>query len=523
MGKLSEGLKNVLDKVKKMSTKSKIAIGLLLVAVIIGIISIIYYSNSNKYALLMTVDNTQDGKIVTEKLQEKKVDTKIKGNSIYVPKEMVDELRLAVAPDLTNGSKGWELLDEGSAFGITDDEFKLKRQRILQGELEKTIKAFSQVENARVLLTMPQDSVFVKDSTPGKAAVYLKLKAGSTLSAEQVKSIVALVSGSVQNMPKENIEVVDDKMNLLSKNIFDENAEMATQTALEKQVKTETDFEKKLEKQLLELLEPAIGKNKVNVKVNADLDFDSKEKTTLTYDPNKVEVSTHTIKEVTNSAGENTSQSPVDNNMNNTIVEGSTGNNGTTREENTTNYNVGKTETRTISAPGEIKRLTSSVMIDGKLDEATKAEIEKAVAGVMGFKADRGDSISVVGMNFDPAIKEANQAAIDEMEEQLKQQQRMALYKYGAIGGSALLGLIIILILILKSRKRKGSTEVSGAGIDVVIKDAIEPKERVEFNPLDFEVHDERTHIENEVKKYATEKPEQVADIIKSWLTEDER
>ena len=29
--------------------------------------------------------------------------------------------------------------------------------------------------------------------------------------------------------------------------------------------------------------------------------------------------------------------------------------------------------------------------------------------------------------------------------------------------------------------------------------------------------------VEKEIKKYATQKPDQVADIIKSWMAEDER
>lgn len=41
-------------------------------------------------------------------------------------------------------------MDEGSSFGMTDEEFKIKKQRMLQGEIEKTIKTFSQVADARV-------------------------------------------------------------------------------------------------------------------------------------------------------------------------------------------------------------------------------------------------------------------------------------------------------------------------------------------------------------------------------------
>ena len=54
-----------------------------------------------------------------------------------------------------------------------------------------------------------------------------------------------------------------------------------------------------------------------------------------------------------------------------------------------------------------------------------------------------------------------------------------------------------------------------------MINDAI-PEEPVHYEPIDFEQHNEKSHKESEIKKYAKEKPEQVADIIKSWLTDNE-
>jgi flagellar M-ring protein FliF len=521
MDKLSGMFKSIVEKVKNMSVRGKVAFSLLFTGIIVLIVTLIVYTGSNKYGLLLTATNADDGKMISDKLKEMKVDTKIKGNSIYVPKEQVDELRLELAPDITNGSKGYELLDSGSGFGVTDKEFDIKKQRVLQGELEKTIKSFSQVENARVHITMPQDSVFVKDSKPGKAAVYLQLKPSAKLSQEQVKSIVALISGSVQNIPKESIEVIDDKMNLLSKGIFDENSDFVSEGAVEKLQGYEADFEKKLETGILELLEPAMGKNKVKVKVNADLDFDSNEKTTIVYDPNKVEVSTHTIEETTNTAGTGTAQSPVDGNMNNTTT--GSGNSTNTKKENTTNYNVGKTETKTINAPGEVKTLTASVMIDGRLDAATTQQIEQAVAGVIGFNQNRGDQISIVGMNFDTTAKEDLQAELDAMQKEMEQAQKMALYKNAAIGGGIFVVLITLLIIVLRNRKPKEEVQLAGTGLDMVIGDNIMPKETVKFPNIDLEPNIDRTRVENQVKRYAEEKPDQVADIIKSWLTEDER
>ena len=44
-------------------------------------------------------------------------------------------------------------MDSNNSFGMNDEEFKLKKQRMIQGEIEKTIKTFPQVESARVHIT----------------------------------------------------------------------------------------------------------------------------------------------------------------------------------------------------------------------------------------------------------------------------------------------------------------------------------------------------------------------------------
>lgn len=221
MDKLKESFKNIWNKFKSLSKVIKISIIVAVITVIIAIISMFFYSSSNKYKVLFSNLDANDAQLVTNKLKEQKIDMKIEGDTIMVPKEKVDELRLEMAPELSNGSKGYELMDNSSSFGMTDEEFKLKKLRVQQGELEKTIKSFPQVDNVRVHITPSKDSVFVEDKEPGKAAVYIKLLPGNNLSQEQVKSIVALVSGSTENVPKENIEVIDDKMNLLTKDLND--------------------------------------------------------------------------------------------------------------------------------------------------------------------------------------------------------------------------------------------------------------------------------------------------------------
>ncbi len=520
MGKLSESFKNLVEKFKSKKKSTKIALAVSAILIIVAIVFLGFYTKSNKYSVLFSNLDPNDAKIVTDKLKEKKVQMQVKGNTIYVPKEQVDELRLELATNMTNGSKGYELLDQGNSFGMTDEEFNVKKQRMLQGEIEKTIKSFPQIQNARVHLTPSQDSVFVRDAKLGKAAVYVQLKSGEKLDIEQVKAIVSLVSGATQNIPKENVEVIDNNMNLLSRDIFNDKS-FSSSTSVESQKNIQVQWERKLESALMDMLEPVIGAGRVKVKVNSDLDFDSKQQTKLVVDPNKVPISESSSRETNNTGGDRLTQSPVDNNMNNTTPANNNGNATSSKEDNKVNYEVGRTETKTISAPGEVKRITASVIVDGNLDAATEENIKNAVANAVGYKQDRGDQISVVGMPFDPAAKDSAKKELEDMQKQQEQEKKMKLYKNIALGAGALMSLIVIALIFRKKRKPK--EEDAFEGLDVVIGDEVLPKEKVEFDPIEFEVNDEKAHVEKEIKKYATEKPDQVAEIIKSWLTEDER
>ena len=525
MDKLKEGFKKLWEGFKALGRGVKIAIVIAVITLIIAIISMFFYSSNNKYQVLFSGLDPNDAQLVTSKLKEEKVDMKIEGEAIMVPKGTVDELRLEIAPELSTGSKGFELMDDGSSFGMTDEEFKIKKLRMQQGELEKTIKSFPQVDDVRVHITPSKDSVFVEDKDPGKAAVYLKLVAGNELSMEQVSSIVALVSGSTENIPKENIEVIDDKMNLLTKDLNNPDESSVSSDAIEKHYLLESKYEKTLEKSIMDLLEPVLGK-KITTQVNVDLDFDSKQETKTVIDPNKVIISQQTIKEVNGEAALEETESPVDNNMGNTIDEGST-NSTSSSEDQKTNYESGKTESKTISAPGEVKRLTATVFIDGNLDGNLQTAIENAVGTAIGFNAERGDAITVEGINFDPLGNADGNADSEVINDMLKDEKRNKIIIYGVIGLIALAGAIITILIIVKKRKNADYDDEyedeESSLLDVVIDDRISKNTQQPLQPINFENDDPKAHIEKEIKKYAQEKPEQVVEIIKSWLSESER
>eukprot|EP00831_Metopus_contortus_P018703 TRINITY_DN17992_c0_g1_i1.p2 TRINITY_DN17992_c0_g1~~TRINITY_DN17992_c0_g1_i1.p2 ORF type:complete len:435 (+),score=101.24 TRINITY_DN17992_c0_g1_i1:1161-2465(+) len=389
-------------------------------------------------------------------------------NSILVEKGKVDELKLKLAPNLKSGSTGYELMDNSSSFGMTDEEFQIKKKRMIEGELERTIKSFEQIEDARVHITEAQDSVFVTEKQPGKASVALKLKSGQALEKQQVKAIVSLVSMSSKDIPEENISVVDDNLNLLTKDINNKDSIAVDDEAVTKQHQLEKNYEDKLQQEVIKLLEAIVGENKVKATISANLDFDSKQKIQNTVDPNKVIISQESSKEQNNSSTGSVSESPVDNNMTNEIDD-NTDNNSSISENQKTNYEIGKSEVKTISAPGEVTRLTASVLIDAKLDEATQQSIQKAVENAIGFDAIRGDEVSVLGIAFDTTQEDQIKEQEDELNQKLEVQKKNRLIIIGAIAGVIVLLVLFLLIRKLRKKKKKEEEEL----LDTLIDDSL--------------------------------------------------
>lgn len=522
MNKLKEKFTDIIGKFKETSKSKKIAIGLIVTGVVLSGSIYAVTAGKTKYSPLFTNLDSKDSKTIVEKLEEKKTDYKVDkdNNTILVPEDEVGQLRLQLSDNITNGSLGFELFDQSSQFGMNDSEFKVKYQRALQGELERTIKSFKEVSDCKVTIVMPEDSVFVKDKTEASASVTLILNSGSKLSKEQVKAIVSLVSRSVKNLPKENIEVIDDKMTLLTEGLYDTESNIGGST--EQQFEQKVKYEKYFENKVLSQLEPIYGKNNVKVKINTTLDFDSYKKSTNTKDKEPPIVSKKETKDVNKTPNDESESSPVDNNMTNTIQENDQ--NTSTHEETITNYDVsGNVKEELVQAPGKVKRITASVVVNNaNLSDVQKESIKSQVNGIIGQDKESQEDTVVEGIKFDQTASDKAKEDLKDMKKSEEKEKLMSMYRNIAFAVVGLIITIAVIIAIKKSKKSKYEEEENKSTIDTVIGDTV-PKEIQKFDPIDFENDDEKSHLEKEIKKYASDKPDQVAEIVKSWIAKDER
>lgn len=509
ISKIKEFTNKKLSDFKNLSKSKRLAIIIAIIAIILSLIFGIKYMSDNKYKVLFSGLDSNDAAAITKELENQKVDMKIKGDSIYVPKEQVDKLRLELSGSISNGSKGFEIMDEGSSFGLTDEEFKIKKQRMIQGEIEKTIKSFAQVEDARVHIINGQESVFAKESEPGSAAVSLTLKPGESLDVSQVRSIMSLVSASSDNIPKQNVEVVDQNMNLLSEGLFDENGKVQSTNSNGLYIarKAEKELNSDLERAISSILESMFGQGKVVVKVNSDLNFDTNETTEIKIDPNRVAIKEDRKNNKTSQ--DEATGGNIDNNMN--TVGGNEANLNESKEEKI-EYETGRVESKTIKAQGEINKITASVAINGNLDNKTIKKVEDIVSNIIGVDKKRGDSISVVGMKFDTLANDDDLAAKDEINNVMK----IVAYVVGI-----LLLLILAILVYMYIKKKKNLDSVEDDYDDSEHLDIINQKiQEMEQTRSTEDEEEDSISLEEEVRLFASENKDQVTDLIKSWLSE---
>ena len=98
------------------------------------------------------------------------------------------------------GRIGFEIFDKTN-FGITDFAEHVNYRRAVEGELERSIMAIAEVQQARVHVSSAQRNPFLP--TPdeaAKASVLVGLRPGSRLSPQNVIAITNLVSSAVEGL-----------------------------------------------------------------------------------------------------------------------------------------------------------------------------------------------------------------------------------------------------------------------------------------------------------------------------------
>jgi flagellar M-ring protein FliF len=350
--------------------------------------------------------------------------TSADGKEVSVPADKLDAARMITATQGQphSGRMGFELFDKMS-WGQTEFDEKVAYQRALEGELERTIGTLADVEQARVHLVMPTDSVFLDRQRSAKAAVILRLRHNG-LSKDAVVAISRLVSGAVDELKPEDVSIIDA------------DSERSLGLAHDGPG-GDQDQEARLTNRLINTLEPIVGTNAIRASVNVDFEEASTDENDEKYDPavsalltmQRTEDSAAGTAVPSGVAGTSSNipagkpakpPTPASAQSNAPAAQTPAANSNPSQSSKTESaqYGVNKSVIHTITPAGGIRRISAALLVDdiivrttdkkGKVtvtrqkrsqDELNK--IQALAEASIGFDAKRGDTISVQNLSFD--------------------------------------------------------------------------------------------------------------------------
>jgi len=496
----------------KLSKVQKIIFGSGLAVILLFTIIMLFWIGKPDYVPLYTDLNTEDAAAITEYLKENKIPYQLDkgGSTILVPESQKYDIRLSLANEglPTGGSVGFESFNE-TRFGETESERRVRYLIALQGELERTIEKLDAVEDVRVHIVVPEPSLFLENKKDATAAVLVKIKPGHHLDAAQVKGIMNLVASGVEGLDPKNVTVVDTGGNILSASV--ENGETESTSLTAKQHQVEQEYEKRIEQSVQKMLDQVVGKGKSVVNAHVSLDFDQVEIHREIYGDNVVRSEETEEQETTNNetlGGTPGSDSNIPGDQYQEQEEGTGSTSKSTRR--TRNYEIDKEEEHRIVAPGEVKRLSLSVVLDAEPTEMDQNEISALVSSAVGLDPERGDQLTVTCMPFD-------RSWTDEMKEEMEAAKKRQQYLiYGAVVVAVVLLLAGIALLLRRRRPYEESIDYITEGLTV--DEALDAQEK----ELSQE-EKERARIIEKIRSQVINQPDKAAELIKAWLNEDLR
>ena len=400
-----------------LTLKQRVTIVVVALAAIAVIGALVHWRHESDFKPLFTSMAPEDASNIVTRLKESGTEYRLADNgaTVLVPSARVDELRLEMAGAglPKTGRIGFELFDKTN-LGITDFTEHVNYRRALEGELERSIRSLTEVQDARVHVTFPRDSVFLESREPAKASVLVNLRVGAHLSPQNVVAITNLVASAVEGLAPDAVSVLDMTGNLLSRphrNSLDGAADES-----EESLEYRHQIEKDLLAKMNSTLEPLLGDGRFRAGVSVDCDFSSGEQSDEVFDPAKsVMVTSQKTEDIVGGTQNSGVPGTASNIPRPTSRPGSAGSSVARRSENVS-YETSRSVRHMKLPQGSIRRISASLLLDqdvrwqGKTmvlvppaQEKLKA-IHDLVAGALGLSTDRGDQLVIESLPFEQTL-----------------------------------------------------------------------------------------------------------------------
>jgi len=508
-------------------------------------VAVVLWSQTPSYSLLFGNLAQKDATEIVEALTQAGIEFKIDESTgaVMVESEKLQETRIKLAGQGLphSDSLGFELLQQETGFGTSRAMEAARFHRALEGELARTITTLANIENARVHLATPKQSVFLRDRKKPSASIVVKLRSGRSLEKSQVAAIAHLVASSVPELEIGEVTVVDHKGEMLS-GPKESRDMLLTASQFEYSKQQEEHFRQRVEN----ILSPILGLDNIRAQVTAELDFTITEQTSERYNPDlpalrseQVDEQASSLSAVQGVPGALSNQPPAAGTAPEQAVGVEAGASGSgplnSSKRATRNFELDKTISHTRLSSGKLRRLSVAVVVNDKsslnaegevsLSERTPEEINRItqlVKEAIGFSAARGDSVRVINASF---------MAPEEMQPlpELAIWEQPWVWDLGKQIGGMLLVLMLILFVLRPTMQRltslpaaeSSSSQEGGAGEEAVGAEGAElaaggagPGYRLPGPEAYQETLDA-------ARQMVTEDPKRVAQVVKSWIAED--
>jgi flagellar M-ring protein FliF len=352
---------------------------------------------------------------------------------ITVPADRYHEARIFLAskglPKTSN--TGIEALKDQSAMTTSQFMEQVRYVNAMEQELAKSITSIDSVQSARVHLALAKQSAFVRDRTPPKASVVVTPYPGRALSPSQMQAIVNLVAASVPLMTTENVAILDNQGRLYTNASGDASMGLNASQSAHKQ-----KMEELYRQRISEILSPFVGTANLTSQVNIAMDFTQTEITAEDFDTREKGPKTRSEAVSEDKSGVKPASEGVPGTLSNTAPQAppaapaananasseSKESAQSVTQRSTRNYELDRTVRHTKAATGIIERVSVAVVVNerpplpgekndkgeegpSKPNPYSEEEIkrmESLIRGVVGFKEDRGDVVTVVQAKFEP-------------------------------------------------------------------------------------------------------------------------
>jgi flagellar M-ring protein FliF len=542
---MSNTVSGVLDRARQIlagfTTGQKVITVLAVIGLLAGGYMFSTWASKPTYAPLFSNLPASDASAIVDKLNSGGTPYQLTdgGGTILVPQDKVYATRLSMSGQglPANDASGYSLLDKE---GITASDFRqhVAYQRALEGELAKTVQAIDGVRTAVVHLAMPEKDVFAEDQKSATASVLVDTQPGKKVSAQQVQAIVHLVSSSVQGLSPDQVTVADSTGRVLS--VPGEAG--AIDAAGDTRSQQQQAVQNQLEQSAQEMVNQVVGTGHSVVRVSADLDFDQRKTTSEKYAAPSPGPTTGTAVADTKTTETYTGAgSPTGGVLGTgpTTAQSSSGSSQYRKDSETRNNALDRVVEETKAAPGAVRRLTVAVLLDNKTAGAIDpTAIKTLVSNAVGLDAKRGDVIEVGQLTFDTS---AAAEAKKQLAEARKAEDRKSLMSSVRSGGLlGVVGLVLLFTLLSGRRRRKSRASADQAGANlteladlrqvVALQVAADQQRQLEGGAGAVAVLERGDRgpdnaaqlalVHGEIAEMVERQPDEVAQLLRSWLAD---